>query len=71
MRNVPYIREIGCMLHQRMTQHRYTIRHKLDILVAEHFIGTHWVTILVTDSTPSDKLLRQVLEQFWITQLKE
>ena len=70
--NAVYIGETGCLLRERMNGHRYSVNHKLDTPVAEHFRQKdHKMAVRVLQGTPEDVTMRRSLEKKWIAQLKE
>ena len=66
-----YVGETGCPLRQRMTNHRHTIKHRVDTPVAEHFSAqTHTMRVSVIQAASADVLQRRIREKSWIERLR-
>ena len=65
------IGETGCLLRERMNGYRYSLKHKQDMPVAEHFQKKdHKMAVRVFQGAREDVTMRRKLEKKWIAQLK-
>ena len=59
------------MLRDRITQHRFAIKHKGDTPVADHFaVAGHNPRLSVLQGASENVLLRRIAERSWILKLK-
>ena len=65
-----YVGERGCLLRERLTQHRYAVLHQQDTPAAEHFSKAHTMQVSALELAPEDALQRRLLEKKWIKRFR-